>query len=110
VVTIGGPFHLVILSKFRCTAKDLTDPAVQGSPIWLRLETSTDDVNTWHQVEKISDHGFGIDASQPRVEALTIYFYSEMPDVVFNEDDDVEFAVPRPDGQEAPASPLVGDA
>jgi hypothetical protein len=86
----------VILDKFRCTAKDLTDRCLRDSQMWLRLDGDTDDVNTWHPIKVVSDQGFRTDTSQPFVEALTVSFADETPDVIFNEDDAVEFAVPRP--------------
>ena len=61
----------------------------------LRLEGDADDPATWHQVKNISDHGIRTDTSQPFVEALTVSFHDETPDLVLNDSDQVEFAVPR---------------
>ncbi len=89
---------VIILNKFRCKAADLTDRSLQGAPMWLRLEGDSDDPATWHPVKVISDHGFRTDTSQPFVKVLTVAFHDGTPDVVLNETDQVEFAIPRPIG------------
>jgi hypothetical protein len=89
----------MILDAFRCTAEDLTHHSLNGWSLWLRLEGDPDDPATWHPVKTISDHGFRTDISQPFVKALTVAFHDETPDLVLNDSDPVEFAVPRPPEQ-----------
>jgi hypothetical protein len=86
----------VILDAFRCTAKDLNDRSLQGRPMWLRLEGDSDDPATWHPVEVISAQGFRTDTGQPFVRALTVSFQDETPQLILNDSDQVEFAIPRP--------------
>jgi hypothetical protein len=66
--------------------------------MWLRLEGDSDDRGTWHPVEAVSITGFKSvsDPGLPGVKSLTVAFHDETPEVVFNETDQVEFAVPRP--------------
>jgi hypothetical protein len=86
----------VILDSFRCTAQDLTHHSLQGFPMWLRLEGDSDDVSTWHPVKRVRDHAFREDTSQPFVEALFVSFQDETPELMLNDTDRVEFAIPRP--------------
>ncbi|MEB4212314.1 hypothetical protein [Mycobacterium sp. 94-17] len=88
--------NLVILDAFRCAAQNLTHPCLKGWSMWLRIDGDSEDPATWHPVHTISNHGFRTDTTQPFVEALTVSFRDDTPDVVLNEADPVEFAVPRP--------------
>jgi hypothetical protein len=47
-------------------------------------------------VKVVNDQGFREDTSQPFVRALTVSLHDGTPDVMFNETDEVEFAVPWP--------------
>jgi hypothetical protein len=84
------------MDKFRRSAADLTHRSVMGVPLVLRLDGDSDDPATWHPVKVISAQGFRTDTSQPFVRALTVSFHDGTPDVMFNETDEVEFALPRP--------------
>ena len=86
---------MIIFDSFKCAAKDLL-PRILREPIWLRLEGDSDKPRTWHPVEVVNLEGFREDTSQAPVGALTVSFQDETPDVMFNETDEVEFAVPRP--------------
>jgi hypothetical protein len=87
---------MIILDKFRCKAVDLTHPALNGWTLFLRLEDDPDEPALWHQVRTVGRHGFRTDTGQPFVKALTVAFHDGTPDMVLNETDEVEFAVPRP--------------
>jgi hypothetical protein len=86
---------VIILDSFKCAAKDLTRPGLMGWPLVLRLEGDSDEAITWHPVKVVSAQGFREDTSQPFVRALTVSFHDGTPDAMFNETDEVEFAVPR---------------
>jgi hypothetical protein len=86
---------MIPLDSFRCTAQNLTDRTLQGVPMWLRLEADSDDPGTWHPVKFISPEGTREDTSKPFVRALTVSFQDETPEVIFNDSDQVEFAIPR---------------
>ena len=86
---------VIAFDSFKCAAKDLL-PRVLKEPIWLRLEGDSDEPGTWHPVEVVNFEGFSEDTGQPLVRALTVSFQDGTPDVMFNETDEVEFAVPRP--------------
>jgi hypothetical protein len=89
-------WHSARMGKFRRSAADLTHRSVMGVPLVLRLDGDSDDPATWHPVKVISAQGFRTDTSQPFVRALTVSFHDGTPDVMFNETDEVEFALPRP--------------
>jgi hypothetical protein len=83
------------MDAFHCTAKDLLDPAVDGRSKWLRLAGDADDPQTWHHVDVIHDRKLEGD-----VFVLTVSFHDGTLDVIFNDDDPVEFAIIRPPGVE----------
>ena len=83
------------ISPIRNTA-DLVDRRISGLPKRLRIEGDSDDPATWHPVKVVNDQAFREDTSQPFVRALTVSFHNETPDVMFNDADEVEFALPRP--------------
>jgi hypothetical protein len=83
------------LDSFRCTAQDLTDPSLKGVPMWLRLEGDSDDPGTWHPVKVIRSEGFREDTSKPFVRGLTGSFQDETPELILNDTDQAEFAIPR---------------
>jgi hypothetical protein len=90
-------YYLVMipLDSFRCTAQHLTDRTLQGVPMSLRLEGDSDDPGTWHPVKFISAEGTREDTGKPFVRVLTVSFQDETPEVIFNDSDQVEFAIPR---------------
>jgi hypothetical protein len=98
---------VIILDRIKGTAKDLTDPRIGGLPIRLRLEGDSDDPATWHPVKVCSSNAFREDTSQPFVRARTVSFHDGTSDVMFNETDEVEFAVPRPIRHDAEIFELV---
>ena len=86
---------MVILDKFRCKAQNLTHPALESWALFLRLEGDSDEPTSWHRVDAVSYHGIS------GVRVLTVAFNDETPEMVLNETDEVEFAVPRPVGHVA---------
>lgn len=88
----------MILDSFQCAAKNLLHPCLRGQPIRFRREGDTDDASSWHPVKAISNEGFREDLDHPFVRAITVAFHDGTPDIILNEDDQVEFAVPRPPG------------
>jgi hypothetical protein len=90
----------MILDSFRREAKFLLEPRMWGWSIWLRLEGDSDDPSTWHPVKTLNDSAFREDLTLPFVKAITVEFHDETPDTILNEDDEVEFAVPRPAGRD----------
>ena len=86
----GCQLRLDFNRSTRSSSADHTDESDQSD--------DSDDPATWHPVKVITDQGFGTDTSQPFVEELTVSFHDGMPDVVLNEMDEVEFALPRPTG------------
>jgi hypothetical protein len=81
----------VTLYPFRCPAKRLLDHDIQRWPTWLRLEGDPDDPATWHPVESSTLH------DREGVQLMTVAFHDRTLDVVFNEEDEVQFLVRRPD-------------
>ncbi|WP_406816176.1 hypothetical protein [Mycobacterium sp. M23085] len=84
------------LHTFRTTAQYLVIPQLDGVPIRLRIEGDSDDPNTWHLVKTISDQGFRTDTSQSFITAITIKFHDETPEMMFNDTDQIEIAIPPP--------------
>jgi hypothetical protein len=81
----------MMLDTFRCNAIDLCRPEMQDVGFWLRLDGDSEDPNTWHEVDTITEHfGGGVDM-------LTVTFKDGTDEKVLNETDQVEFAVIRPD-------------
>jgi hypothetical protein len=93
---IPGICYLVILDSFKCAAQDLTHHSLQGFTMWLRLEGDSDDPATWHPINRVRDHAFREDTSQPFVEAIFVSFHDETPELMLNDTDQVEFAILRP--------------
>jgi hypothetical protein len=71
------------METVRCTAGELW-----GRPgdKFLRLENDSDDPATWHPVHTVRD-AFG------EFGAVTVVFADGAPEKMFNESDEVEFAV-----------------
>lgn len=84
------------LARIKGTAKDLVDPRIGGVPIRLRLQCDSDDPATWHPVRVVNDQWFRDGTTGPSIKALTVEFHDGTPEVVLNDDDDVEFAIPPP--------------
>jgi hypothetical protein len=66
--------------------------------MWLRRKGDSDDPGTWHLVRTIRDTSFGsiYDPGLRGVKLLAVSFHDETPELVLNQTDQVEFAVPRP--------------
>ncbi|PJE23680.1 MAG: hypothetical protein CK431_10020 [Mycobacterium sp.] len=89
-------YELPALNSFRCLAEDLMHPNLERKPIYLRLDGDSDDVATWHHIKVIQEQFFRSEPGQPFVRAVTVEFYDETPEAVFNPTDQVEFAIPAP--------------
>ncbi len=65
--------------------------------MWVRCEDDSDDPGTWHLVRTIRDAGFTsiYDPGLQGIELLTVSFHDETPQLVLNQTDQVEFAIPR---------------
>jgi len=81
---------MIILDSLKGAAEGLAHPRLKGWSVVVRLEGDSDEAITWHPVKDVSDHMF------QGVKALTVAFHDDTPDIVLNETDEVEFAVPRP--------------
>jgi hypothetical protein len=66
--------------------------------MWLRREDDSEDPGTWHLVRNMRDSGFGSidDPGLQGVKRLAVPFHDETPELVLNQTDQVEFALPRP--------------
>lgn len=71
---------------FRCTARDLLDPAWFGMTTWLRVAADNDDPHAWHQVKTVRcrDRGFPV---------IIVAFCDATPSAVLHDTDQVEVAV-----------------
>jgi hypothetical protein len=88
---LGDTLAVVTLYPFRCPAKRLLDHDIQRWPTWLRLDGDPDDPATWHPVESSTLH------YREGVQLMTVAFRDRTLDAVFNEEDEVQFLVRRPD-------------
>ena len=66
--------------------------------MWIRRYGDSDDPGTWQLVRTIRDAGFGsiYDPGLRVVKLLAVSFHDETPELVLNQTDQVEFAVPGP--------------
>jgi hypothetical protein len=87
----------VIPDSFRCAAQDLVRYRLESESMWLRREGDSDDPGTWQLVRTIRHADFGSidDPGLPGIKLLTVSFHDETPELVLNQTDQVEFAVPR---------------
>jgi hypothetical protein len=87
----------VILDSFRCTAYDLARYRLQSESMWLRREDDSEDPGTWHLVRTIRDTSFRsiYDPDLRGVKVLAVSFHDETSEMVLNQTDQVEFAIPR---------------
>ena len=90
-------FYLVIVDSFRCAAQDLARYRLESESMWLRHDDDSDDPGTWHLVRTIRYVSFGSidDPDLQGVKLLAVSFHDETPEVVLNQTDQVECAVPR---------------
>jgi hypothetical protein len=91
----------LVLETFRHKARVLLEPRMRGLSIWLRLDDDSDDPDTWRPVKTLNEGGFREDVTLPFGEAITVEFDDETPELILNQNDEVEFAVPRPNIQES---------
>ena len=89
--------YLVILDSFRCAAKDLVRYRLRSESMWLRCDDDSDDPDTWHLVRtiRVTDFGSIDDPGLPGVKLLAVSFHDETSEVVLNQTDHVEVAIPR---------------
>jgi hypothetical protein len=91
----------LVLETFEHEARYLLDPHMRGLPIWLRLDGDSDDPNTWHPVKTLNEGGFREDVALPFGQAITVEFDDATTEIILNENDEVEFALPGPNIQES---------
>jgi hypothetical protein len=82
-------YGIVEWGRFRCAAKELSHPALVGWTLRLRIEGDSDEPAFWHHVKTVGGLGFS------GISAITVAFHDDTPDLIFNETDEVELAVPR---------------
>ena len=92
-----GYRYPVLLDSFRCAAHDLARYRLKSESMWLRREDDSDDPGTWCLVRTVRYVTFGsiYDPGLQGIKLLAVSFDGETPEVVLNQAEQVEFAIPR---------------
>jgi hypothetical protein len=87
----------VIVDSFRCAAKDLARYRLESESMSIRCDGDSEDPGTWHLVRTIRYVSFRsvFDPGLEGIKLLAVSFHDETPEMVLNQTNQVECAIPR---------------